>query len=775
MLSEKAIISKCILFVLDYSLCYFAPHRCGCRHWMVLFVKIIKQHDEYDCGAACLAMIANCYGSHLPISEFRDLTKTDRNGVNLYGMIDGANRIGLAAEALCGTIEDLLSGIENNEIEFPFVAHITNDVGMLHFVVVYKYKKEKFYIADPGVGKYAVSKNDFPEIWNGYIITYKKGKGFKQIKIKGHKTQKIFSLLKGEYSKILLILLASIIIAAIGIAGAFVFQTVIDSLNMGFSNEVVSHASEDAGVVGKITMLISDSGENFNNFFLTLLFAYMFQTIIQFFRGWLMASFTKELDMKLVLNFYNHVVDMPISKILARNTGEYLSRYSDIAIIRNAISSSTITFVMDSTMVVACGIILYRQNSLLFTISLTVVILYAVIVVCYKKPIDKTNRNVMENNAKVESFFKETIDGVETIKANQAEDLVKTKNNNKYMKLIKSVYKNCIVSYSQDSLCNMVDLSGVLLILWIGFTMVKQNVVSLGSLMSFYALLSYFAMPIKNIIELQPMIQSAIIAGDRLDDVLEENKENNEKSSECIDFKKIEFSNVDFRYGNRSRVLDKISFSFSRGERIAIVGESGSGKTTIAKLLLRFYDVENGNILINGVGINDYDIGSIRKSLAYIDQRTFLFSDTIINNLKIGNPDATDDEIVEVCKVAQCHNFIEKQPLKYNTYLEENGMNLSGGQRQRLAIARALLKKPQILILDEATSNLDTLTEMSIHDSLFDYNKNLSCVIIAHRLSTVKKCDRIYVVENGSIVESGTHSELLGMNGVYSKFYEKLN
>ncbi|MDO4380252.1 MAG: peptidase domain-containing ABC transporter, partial [Clostridia bacterium] len=594
--------------------------------------------------------------------------------------------------------------------------------------------------------------------------------GFKPLKKDNRKFVDFFRLLNGNYVKICIILLFSLIIAVIGIIGAFVFQTVIDSFSIATSN----HEST-FGITEKISTLIGESGKNFNYFFLALLCSYLIKTIIQFFRCLLMAKLTKEIDVKLVLSFYNHIVDMPVSSVLMRNTGEYLSRYSDTSIIRNAVSSSAVTLIMDSTMVVACGIILYRQNRLLFLISFAIIFLYAFIVICYKKPIEKSNRSVMENNAKVESFFKETIDGVETIKANQAEKTIKNKHRKKYKELIKSVYKNCIISYSQDSLCDMIDLSGVLLILWLGFMLVRQNIISLGALMSFYALLSYFTLPIKNLIELQPMIQSAFIAADRLNDILCEKKEIRKNKSEKITFKQIKFCNVSFRYGNRNLVLDDVSFAINAGERVAFVGESGSGKTTIAKLLLRFYNTEKGRIVLNGKDIETYTIGDWRDSIAYVDQKTFLFSDTILNNLKLANPKITNGEIFEICKITKCHEFIENLPLKYDTFLDENGVNLSGGQRQRLAIARALIKKPQILIMDEATSNLDALTESSIRDSLSEYDKNLSCIIIAHRLSTIKNCDKIYVLEHGSIIECGTHNELIEKNGKYSSLYDRSN
>ena len=284
--------------------------------------------------------------------------------------------------------------------------------------------------------------------------------------------------------------------------------------------------------------------------------------------------------------------------------------------------------------------------------------------------------------------------------------------------------------------------------------------------------MAYFTTPVKNLIELQPQLQTAFVAADRLDDILEQGVEKIDISS--ADMPKIhrwELKNIDFRYGNRELVLQDVSISIQRGQKIALVGESGSGKTTIAKLLLNFYTPEKGSIEIGGQPIEKIDIGALRSSIAYVDQNTFLFADTIKNNLKLGNPDVTNDEIINACKLANADEYISALPLGYDTPIYENGSDLSGGQRQRLAIARAILRKPQLLILDEATSNLDTITENAIKNTIFNLSDDISCVIIAHRLSTIRNCDKIYVMDNGKVIEEGSHDELIDKQGTYYKMW----
>lgn len=618
---------------------------------------------------------------------------------------------------------------------------------------------------------------------------------------------KFFKLITRQRKLLISVFILSLIISAIGIVGTLVFQFIIDDVILTTCTEsVAGHVHEhdytceedcnieeedsndnESPIIGSISNLLINFYDLLNNphfkqldfICIAIILLYILQALIQFFRGYLLANMSKKIDIPLMLGYYNHVIELPMEFFGTRKTGEIISRFSDASNIRNAISGATLTLMIDLLMVIGGSIILVSISLTLFWIALAMIIIYAITVLIFKNPINNINHCIMENSSKVTSFLKESIDGIETIKSFNGEEQVKNQTESLFMNLLNSIFKGSIIFYMQDIIINTISLISYVIILWVGAYLVMNGTVTLGTLISFYFLLSYFMNPIKNLIELQPTIQTAVVAAERLNDILELQPEKGniayiDNDTEIYDFKKkIEFKNVNFRYGHRHLVLKNINLSIEPGQRVALVGESGCGKTTLAKLLMAFYPVESGNILIGSRNINDIPPKILRSKIAYISQNTFLFSDTIINNLLMANPSANENEIVHACQVSHANEFIDKTAFGYNTMLEECGNDLSEGQKQRLAIARALLKKPDILILDEATSHLDSITEKSIKKTLAKATSNMTCIIIAHRLSTIKNCDKIFVMDKGEIVEHGTHEELINNNGLYAKYWNE--
>lgn len=714
----------------------------------------IQQHDEKDCGAACLSMISEYYGLKLPIAKFREFIKVDNQGANIYGLVTGANMLGFDADALEGDVDELLQGIEQKEIRFPFMARIVNEQMFEHYIVVYQISKGFVVVGDPAKNRITkIPLAQFANQWQGQIVTFLPNAEFKEKNERKGSFKKYFRYILSQKKLLLFVFVISLVVSIINISGAMIFEYILsDSLEM-------------MDTVSKTVFA------NIHVVCIVIILMYILRAILNNLRGYLLALTAKKVDDSMTLDYYNHLVDLPIAFYETRKTGEFMSRFYDTSKIRDAISTATLTVMLDTIMAIGCGILLCYINVTLFLITLLVMVLYALVIFIFKNPIKAINHELMEQDAQVTSFLKESIDGMETVKAYQHENAIKRKLEDLYKHLTYRNVQGTRIYNLQDSIISFVASTGLVVLLWIGACLCEDNIIDIADLFVFYYLISYFLDPLSNLINLQPELQTAIVAAERLNDVLdaeieEENSDKIELEHVCDN---IKIENLDFRYGNRELVLRNVNMEFEQGKKIAIVGESGCGKTTLAKLLLSFYEPESGDIVIDSNSLSEYTVSSVRKCIAYVSQDIFLFSDTIYNNLRLGNEDVTDEEIRSVCEQCGIHSFIESLPLGYNTMLDENGNNLSGGQKQRLAIVRALLRKPDVLIMDEATSNLDTITEKGIKEMLEQFSQNMTCIIIAHRMNTIKNCDYIYVMDKGSVAEQGTHHSLLNENGLYKE------
>ncbi len=708
----------------------------------------IKQHDITDCGAACLATIAKQYGLAIPITKIREVAGTDKQGTNALGLIKAAEKLGFSAKGVKGDQDAFFS-----DFPLPAIAHVVVDDTLLHYVVIHKITKKRVIIADPAKGLVKLSPDEFFKMWTGVLILMTPTNQFKKGKETKGLFERFFHLLLPQKKLLFNIFLASILYTIIGIIGAFYFKFLIDDV-LPYGLEKTLHVLSVAAII-----LI------------------LFKIILSVFRRYLLIYLSQKLDIDLLLGYYNHVINLPMNFFGTRKTGEIVSRFQDATKVREAISGATLTLMVDTLMVLVGGVILYTQNSFMFGITFIIALLYFIIVFSFNKIYRKQNRRQMEDNAQLTSYLVESLNGIQTVKSFNSEVKVNTETESRFIKLLLSIYKLSITSNTQGGLQGFLDGAGGIAILWLGGWQVISGNLSLGEMITFNALLAYFLDPIKNLINLQPMLQTAIVASERLGEILdlEVEKTDDEDNKMALSTLKgdIVFKDLSFRYGTRRLVLDDVNINIKAGQKVAFVGESGSGKTTLIKLLLNLYSSEKGEILINDNNIKDIKIDTLREKIAYVPQETFLFSGSIYDNLTLGieNPDM--ETVVSAAKMARAHDFINKFPLRYNTRLEENGANLSGGQRQRLSIARAILKNPDILVLDEATSNLDSITEKAIEKTIADYTEDITTIIIAHRLSTIKRCDYIYVMAEGKVVEYGTHQSLLAEQGIYYKMWQE--
>ncbi len=707
----------------------------------------VKQHDSMDCAAACLATITRQYGLKVPIARIREYAGTDRMGTTVLGIIKSAEKLGFVAKAINCRKESIF-----NKMHLPAIAHVLQDGKYPHFIVIHKITNKKIIVADPAEGIIKYKIDEFFDIWTGVLVLLNPVDNLEKDK-EVNLTSRFLTIIFKQKALLLNIFFASILYIILGITGSFYFKLLMDDI-LPFGLTKTLHIIS----IGYIFLMV-------------------FKIILNTFRSHMIVYLSQKIDLTLMLGYYNHVLKLPINFFDNRKVGEIISRFMDASKIRDTISSAVITLMIDTIMAIVGGIILYIQNAKLFFICMIMLLLYLVEVIAFNKPLKDINRIQMEDNSSLNSYLIESINGIETLKAFNAESEAEFKTETKFVKFLKSIFKGALLNNIRSCISEVTATIGGIVILWVGAYMVIEGQTQIGELLTFNALIVYFLDPVKNLINLQPMMQTAIVAAERLTEVLDLELEKDIEESKKIspiDLRgAISFKKVNFRYGNRKLILKDIDLTIHEGEKIALVGESGSGKTTLAKLLLNFYQCEKGEIVINDYNIKDINIEILREKIAYISQNVFLFSGTIIENLMLGMPDVSYEQIIDACKIAQAHEFINNMELRYNSMLEENGSNLSGGQKQRLAIARAILKQPDILIMDEATSNLDSITEKAIENTVNNFSNKITTIIIAHRLSTIMRCDKIFVMDKGQIVESGTHDQLIESKGYYYSLWEQ--
>ncbi len=376
------------------------------------------------------------------------------------------------------------------------------------------------------------------------------------------------------------------------------------------------------------------------------------------------------------------------------------------------------------------------------------------------------------------SVLDESLGGIKIVKTYTATEYIKEKFHSLNQNLSDTLLWMARRQQLASPMSEFLGITAVAIILVFGGTLVMKGSLSGAGFIAFIAAFSQITRPVRAFIDQFANINQGVAAGERIFAVLDDKNE----ITDAVDAKefegfndKIEFRDVRFSYDESREIIHGVSFEVRKGETVALVGPSGGGKSTLSELMERFYDTDSGDILIDGVSIRDYKQESLRAAMSLVSQETVLFNDTIKNNIALGRTDATDEEIVAACKIANAHNFIVESPEGYNTNIGDRGAKLSGGQRQRLSIARAVLKNPEFLILDEATSALDTESEKLVQDALTKLLKGRTSVVIAHRLSTIMNADRIFVIDEGRIVEEGKHKELLNKGGVYAKLVELQN
>ena len=730
----------------------------------------VRQHDTTDCAAACLAMVCLHYKKEITITKLRDMMGTDLKGTNLVGLQKAANELGFTTAAVRVDRENFLS-----DFSLPCIAQVITDQGLAHFVVIFKkttikdddarhkhmvkenelrqdetkkFKcKDYVVIGDPANELKKISLDEFYKNFTGVLLLLNPTSEFKPGKQKkGGMLKRYIDLLLPQKKLFIYAIISSVLITILGIVSSI--------FNRALMDEVLPYGLQSLLVT--LILVFSVVG--------------LTSTLISTVRQWILIYLSIKVDIPLMLGYFGHVFKLPMKFFATRKTGEITTRYSDAGTIKSVLTSIALSVVMDVVMAIGTGIILFRMNSTLFGISLFSTMLSLLLVIIFKQPYKRINEETMQQSAILNSQMIESLRGIETIKCNASEDRELENLEREYIKSLKISLKSSRISTGQSLVSSLISTILGMVTTYVGIMQVLNGQMTLGGYMAFSTLSSYFTSPISDLIGMQMSIQEASISMKRLTEIMDyesEQKEDQEYTEmEQIDGD-IEFKDVTFRYGNRSPALNHVSFTIPKGKKVALVGSSGSGKSTITKLLLKYYEPESGEIDVNGVNLEEYSNQSVRRAISYVPQNIELFSKTIYDNIRISRPEATLDEVKAAAKKADAYEFIRKLPLQFHTFLEEAGNGLSGGEKQRIALARAFLKDSNLYILDESTSNLDFGTENIIFDMIYNQLADRSMLIVAHRLSTVRDCDMILVMDHGEIVERGTHDELLAKQGRY--------
>jgi ABC-type bacteriocin transporter len=707
----------------------------------------IKQRDITDCGAACLASVAAFHDLRLPVSKIRQLSSTDKKGTNVLGLIEAATKLGFDAKGVRGVFDSLF------KIPKPTIAHIIVKEVLQHYVVIYDTTPKYIEVMDPGDGQaHLYTHEEFKKVWTGVLVLLLPNQSFETGNSKISVRSRFWQLISPHKAIMIQALFGAWVYTIIGLSTSIYVQKIIDYVLIDGNRNLLNLMS-----VGMITLLV-----------------------IQVFIGASKSVFTLRtgqlIDVQLILGYYKHLLKLPQQFFDTMRVGEIVSRINDAVKIRVFINDVLINLAVNFFIIVLAFALMFTYYWKLALIILLIVPFYAIIYFITNRLNKKVERKLMEHSAELESQLVESLNSVHTIKSFGLESFTNLKTEVRFITLLKSVYKSGMNSLFTSNSSEFFSRLFTIILMWVGAGFVLDGQITPGELLSFYALIAYFTGPVSSLIGMNKLIQNAVIAADRLFEImdLEREKDDNKVKLTPDMIDDICFKEVNFRYGSRVNVFQNLSLQIPKGKVTAIVGESGSGKSTLMAMLQNLYPIQSGNVSIGKYDLKYIENNSLRSMIGVVPQKIDLFAGNVIDNIAIGDYEPDMKKIIAICAALGIMDFIEKLPNNFNTYIGENGATLSGGQKQRIAIARALYKDPEILILDEATSSLDSASEQYVQrmiDILKSQQKTI--IIIAHRLSTVFNADKIVVLDKGHVVEEGNHQELILNKSHYQQLWKQ--
>ena len=501
---------------------------------------------------------------------------------------------------------------------------------------------------------------------------------------------------------------------------------------------------------------------------------YVISSVFTYLQSIFLVEVTTKISYDLRERLIAKILHLPMDKVEENKRGDILSRVTnDVDSLQNGITQSFIQLLTAIITLIGVFIMMLSINIWMTLATVILIPISFILIILMTKFSQKYFLKQLEFKGSVNGQIEETFTGHDIIRAFNQEEISMEKFERDNENWFVHEWKSQFFSSLNGPLMNFISNFTYVVVAVLGAVFVLQRVIAVGDILAFFQYTQSFTRPIQQITRVMNQIQTAMAASERIFEFLDYDDEKNPSDKEITEIKdRITFDNVSFSYTPNEKIINNLSFDVKKGEKIAIVGETGAGKTTIVKLLMRFYDIDSGSIKIDGVDIDEYDKNSLRSLIGMVLQDSWLFSDTISNNIQYGNLEATNEEITYAASQVYADNFIRQLPEGYNSKLNEDTDNISHGQKQLLTIARTILSKKEVLILDEATSSVDTRTEKLIQKAMDRLMEGKTSFIIAHRLSTIRNADKIIVIENGEIIEQGTHKELLALKGYY---YNTLN
>jgi ATP-binding cassette, subfamily B, bacterial HlyB/CyaB len=708
-----------------------------------LWQKLVRRYPFYaqqsasDCGAACLVMVGQYWQKKFNLHRLRELAAVNRSGSSLKGLLSAAETIGFNTKPVKATWSQLAKQ------KLPAIVHWEGN----HYIVVYEIKGNRVIIADPAVGQKTLSKSEFLQGWTGYALLLEPTTSLKSDRTSGNLFWQFWQLIKPHSVVLTEVFVASVLIQLFGLITPLLTQIILDRV-------VVQRSSVTLTAVG-----------------LGLLIFGLFRVVMTGLRQYLLDHTAQRIDAALIVGFIRHTFRLPLSFFESRYVGDIMARVQENDKIQRFLTGEALSIVLDILTVFVYIGLMFWYSWKMALVALAIIPPFLFLALIATPFLQKISREIFGSMAKESSYLIEALTGVNTVKSMAAEQQVRWHWEELLNDSIKNTFRGQVIGNKLQVFSSTIEVVATTAVLWLGAWQVIQNQLTIGQLVAFNMLLGNVINPFQRLTVLWNQLQEVIIAVERINDVLDAQPEELERQRQVISSIRghIVLENVTFRYHPDSdrNILENLNLEIHPGQTIALVGRSGSGKSTLAKLILGLYLPTEGRITIDGHDVTAISLRSLREQIGVVDQSNFLFGGTIRENISISHPEASLAEIIEAATQAGADEFITKLPLGYDTPIGERGGTLSGGQCQRLAIARALLGNPRLLILDEATSNLDAESERIIQNNFNRIFKGRTTIVIAHRLSTIRNADLIIVLDRGIAIESGTHQDLMRKRGHY--------